>query len=88
MWGRAPLLLKFTAQPGVNNARRPSLVAALADRLDSLAAERHRRGVRGDCPNAPARQVGYENAVGAKGQRLIWLDRAVVNRLRSLHGVG
>jgi hypothetical protein len=36
----------------------------------------------------PLGDVGYENAVDAKGQRLIWLDRAVVDRLRSLRGVG
>jgi hypothetical protein len=33
-------------------------------------------------------RVGYENAVDAKGQRLIWLDRAVVDRLRLLRGAG
>ena len=36
----------------------------------------------------PLGSVGYENAVDANGQRLIWLDRAVVERLRSLRGAG
>ena len=58
-----------------------------------IGSTRWRRSVTAEAFEAIARtlplgQVGYENAVGAKGQRLIWLDRAVVNRLRSLHGVG
>jgi hypothetical protein len=32
--------------------------------------------------------VGYENATNEKGERLIWLDRVVVDRLRALRGVG
>ena len=32
--------------------------------------------------------VGFENATDEHGQRLIWLDRAVVDRLRSLRGAG
>ena len=36
----------------------------------------------------PLGSVGYDNAVDAKGQRLLWLDRAVVDRLRSLRGAG
>jgi hypothetical protein len=36
----------------------------------------------------PLGSVGYENAVDAEGQRLIWLDRAVVDRLRLLRGGG
>lgn len=32
--------------------------------------------------------VGYENKTDENGDRLIWLDRAVVDRLRSLRGVG
>ena len=32
--------------------------------------------------------TGFENAVDANGQRLIWLDRAVVDRLRALRGPG
>jgi hypothetical protein len=30
--------------------------------------------------------VGHENKIDERGQRLIWLDRAVVDRLRSLRG--
>ena len=36
----------------------------------------------------PLGSVGYENKVNEKGERLIWLDRAVVDRLRSLRGAG
>ena len=32
--------------------------------------------------------VGYENETDEHGQRLIWLDRAIVDRLRSLRGPG
>jgi hypothetical protein len=32
--------------------------------------------------------VGFENPVNENGERLIWLDRAVVDRLRSLRGPG
>jgi hypothetical protein len=32
--------------------------------------------------------VGYENATNEKGERLVWLDRAVVDRLRALRGFG
>ena len=36
----------------------------------------------------PLGSVGFENKVNEKGERLIWLDRAVVDRLRSLRGPG
>jgi hypothetical protein len=32
--------------------------------------------------------VGFENATNEKGERLIWLDRAVVDRLRAMRGPG
>jgi hypothetical protein len=32
--------------------------------------------------------VGFENAINEKGERLIWLDRAVVDRLRAIRGPG
>jgi hypothetical protein len=32
--------------------------------------------------------VGFENATNDRGERLIWLDRAVIDRLRSLRGPG
>ena len=36
----------------------------------------------------PLGSVGYEYKTNEKGERLIWLDRSVVDRLRSLRGVG
>ena len=36
----------------------------------------------------PLGSVGFEGQVDAKGQRLIWLDRAVVDRLAALRGPG
>jgi predicted CopG family antitoxin len=32
--------------------------------------------------------VGYENKTDEQGQRLIWLDRAVIDRLRAMRGPG
>jgi hypothetical protein len=32
--------------------------------------------------------VGYENQTNERGEKLIWLDRTVVDRLRSVRGVG
>jgi hypothetical protein len=32
--------------------------------------------------------VNSENATNEKGERLIWLDRAVVDRLRTMRGPG
>jgi hypothetical protein len=40
------------------------------------------------CATLPLGSVGYENQINEHGQRLIWLDRVVVDRLRSLRGVG
>jgi hypothetical protein len=36
----------------------------------------------------PLGSVGYENQVDEHGQRLIWLPRDVLDRLRSLRGPG
>jgi hypothetical protein len=36
----------------------------------------------------PSGSTGFENAVNEKGERLVWLDRAVVDRLRALRGPG
>jgi hypothetical protein len=36
----------------------------------------------------PLGSVGYENKIDEEGRRLIWLDRAVVDRPRSLRGAG
>lgn len=32
--------------------------------------------------------AGYENAVNERGERLIWLDHGVVDRLRAMRGPG
>jgi hypothetical protein len=34
----------------------------------------------------PLGSVGYENNVNEKGERLIWLEPSVLDRLRSLRG--
>ena len=36
----------------------------------------------------PLGSVGYENATNEKGERLVWLEHGVVDRLRSLRGPG
>jgi hypothetical protein len=36
----------------------------------------------------PLGSVGYENEANERGEKLIWLERTVVDRLRSLRGVG
>jgi hypothetical protein len=36
----------------------------------------------------PLGSVGYENATNEKGERLIWLDPAVLNRLKAMRGPG
>jgi hypothetical protein len=36
----------------------------------------------------PLGSVGYENKTDEQGNRLIWLDRAVVDRLRAMRGPG
>jgi hypothetical protein len=36
----------------------------------------------------PFGSVSYENQINEQGQRLIWLDPTVVNRLRALRGPG
>ncbi len=48
----------------------------------------HRRGVRGDRRDAPARIIGYEARLNAKGERLIWVEASVVDRLAALRGPG
>jgi hypothetical protein len=40
------------------------------------------------CATLALGSVGYENKIDENGQRLIWLDRGVVDRLRSLRGLG
>ena len=34
----------------------------------------------------PLGNVGYENATNEKSERLVWLDRAVVDRLKATRG--
>ena len=36
----------------------------------------------------PLGSVGYENEVNERGERLIWLDRAVVSRSSAMRGHG
>ena len=36
----------------------------------------------------PFGSVGYENKTNEKGERLIWLDPGVVDRLRAMRGPG
>ena len=36
----------------------------------------------------PLGSTGFENAVNEKGERVVWLDRAVVDRLGALRGPG
>jgi hypothetical protein len=36
----------------------------------------------------PLGSVGYENQINEQGERLIWLDHAVVARLRAMRGPG
>ena len=36
----------------------------------------------------PLGSIGYENAVNEKGERLIWLEPSMVDRLRSMRGPG
>ena len=36
----------------------------------------------------PLGSVGYENEVNEKGERLIWLDPAVLARLKAMRGPG
>jgi hypothetical protein len=36
----------------------------------------------------PLGSVGYQNEINERGERLIWLDHAVVARLRAMRGRG
>ena len=40
------------------------------------------------CATLRLGSVGYENKSNERGEKLIWLDRAPVDRLRSLGGPG
>jgi hypothetical protein len=36
----------------------------------------------------PLGSVGYENETNERGERYVWLDHGVVNRLRAMRGPG
>jgi hypothetical protein len=36
----------------------------------------------------PLGSVGFENKTNEQGEKLIWLDRAIVDRLRAMRGAG
>jgi hypothetical protein len=36
----------------------------------------------------PLGSVGYENEANGRGERYVWLDHAVVSRLRAMRGPG
>ena len=40
------------------------------------------------CATLPLGSVGYENKTNANGERLIWLEPAVIVRLRAMRGPG
>ena len=40
------------------------------------------------CATLPLGSVGYENETTERGERLIWLDHGVVNRLKAMRGPG
>ena len=40
------------------------------------------------CVTLPLGSVGYENKTNEKGERLIWLEPTVVNRLRAMRSPG
>jgi hypothetical protein len=65
------------ASPGrVKNARHMIRIAISQTAFDAIAK------------TLPLGSVGFENKVNEKGERLIWLDPGVVDRLRSLRGPG
>jgi hypothetical protein len=40
------------------------------------------------CATLPLGSVGYENKANERGERWIWLDRAVIDRPRAMRGRG
>ena len=53
----------------------------------ALSRSRRRRSRRLPDRSRSA-NVSFENEANERGQRLIWLDRAVVDRLRAMRGPG
>jgi hypothetical protein len=65
--------------PNASRRRRNSSPTSTTTRPRPLTA---------DSVNNQAFKPVYENATNEKGERLIWLDRAVVDRLRAIRGPG
>ena len=62
-------------RPAVGPHLKPSFLIRIAD-FDAIAA------------TLPLGNVGYENETNANGERLIWLEPIVVNRLSAVRGPG
>jgi hypothetical protein len=67
----------------------------LVERVDGLASDAVGRSaiaitgrLRGGRRHAPARNVGYEAELSAKGERLIWVERPWLDKLDALRGPG
>ena len=45
-------------------------------------------GLRAIARTLPLGNISFENKTNEQGQRLIWLDRAMVDRLRAMRGPG
>jgi hypothetical protein len=73
-----PGLIRANDPKGVYRSR-PDRVVRIAISVDAFEAIAR---------TLPAGSVGYEAEVNEEGERLIWLDRAVVDRLRALRGPG
>jgi hypothetical protein len=56
-----------------------------ADRMILSSSVKPRSSHR---PDAAVRQHEFENKTGELAQKLIWLDRTVIDRVRSLRGLG
>ena len=70
----------MTPAPPVLSTKVRQTVATRNPRRDR--DRRHRRGALREYLHAPARQRRLENEVNERGERFVWLDPAVVNRLR------
>jgi hypothetical protein len=40
------------------------------------------------CDTRPVGSVGFENEINERGERLIWLDPSVIDRLSAMRGPG
>jgi hypothetical protein len=83
-----------TPGSGTSNIFSPDYIRAVPtinptdDELAAVAAAIRRAPARPVIDAATLGSVGYENSTNEKGKRLIWLDRAVVDRLRAMRGPG